>query len=184
LPKYCPNKLPPKVSSLLNQTLWALECLQGFCKIWTSWPRFWPHMTQCQTLPRSLWALECLQGFCKIWTSWPRFWPHMTQCQTLPRYHQEKLWPLVCLQSFCTIKPYDLDFVPTLPNVKLGLDIVQTNILVKFHHYWTKTLVYGVLTRFLLDLTLWRIFWPLMTKHQILLTQCLQGFSFFFDLVT
>jgi len=26
--------------------------------------------------------------------------------------------------------------------------LVQTNILVKFHHYWTKTLAYGVFTRF------------------------------------
>ncbi|KAH3874925.1 hypothetical protein DPMN_038182 [Dreissena polymorpha] len=27
-------------------------------------------------------------------------------------------------------------FIQSLPNVKLDLDIVQTNILVKFHHYF------------------------------------------------
>jgi len=43
------------------------------------------------------------------------------------------MWPLECKHEFPKILPGDLFFSPTCPIFELGLDIVKTNILTKFH---------------------------------------------------
>jgi len=43
------------------------------------------------------------------------------------------MWPLECKQEFPKIWPGDLVFEPTWPIFELGLEIADTNILIKFH---------------------------------------------------
>jgi len=43
------------------------------------------------------------------------------------------MWPLECKQEFPKIWPSDLVFDLTWPILKLGLDIVKTNILTKLN---------------------------------------------------
>jgi len=43
------------------------------------------------------------------------------------------MWPLECKQEFPKICPGDLVFDLTWPILEFGLDIVNTNILTKFH---------------------------------------------------
>jgi len=43
------------------------------------------------------------------------------------------MWPLECKQEFSKIWPGDLVFYPMWPIFELGLNIVNTNMLIKFH---------------------------------------------------
>ena len=64
------------------------------------------------------------------------------------------------------IWPGDLVFDPKWPSFKLDLDLIEANILSKFHQDWVKTMTSRVLTNFSFDLTLWPSFWPQVTQYQ------------------
>ena len=61
---------------------------------------------------------------------------------------EAKLRSLEGEQGFKEIWPSDLVFDPTSPLFKSDREIIQTNILVKFHEDWSKTVPSSEWTRF------------------------------------
>ena len=108
---------------------------------------------------------------------WPSFWPQVTQFLTWPRNHQDKhieqdSWWLFksvtarVLKRFSADLAGDLVFDPKWPSFEPDLDLIEANILSKFHQNWVKTMTSRVLTSFSFDLTWWPSFWPQVTQYR------------------
>ena len=129
------------------------------------WPSFWLQVTQfrldleiIKTNILSKIHDDCFKNvtarvltrFSADLARWPSFWLQVTQFWTWPRNHQDKH---IEQDSWWLLQ-------------KLDLDLIEANILSKFHQDWVKTMTSGVLTSFSFDLTKWPSFWPQLTQYQ------------------
>ena len=116
-----------------------------FSKIWPGdliLTRHDPYLNIAKILPRqTFWPsfikIGSQQGFPMIWPGDLVFDPSFIKIWS-------QIWPLESKQKFSKICHRDLVFDPAWPIFELGLDIVKTNILIKFHQNWVANVASGV----------------------------------------
>ena len=150
----------------IEAKLRPVEAEQWFNEIWPSKLVFnptWPVFKLDHDIIKSNFLAEFYEDWSKtvapgvhttFWrnlTQWPSFFirhnPHSNLTKVLSSQIfkqcftkiEAKLWPPGCIQGFNKIWPSDLLFYQIWPTFELDRDIIQTNILVKFHKDWIKT---------------------------------------------